>query len=119
MAMTPKKKAPQNFPRTRFHTEMGLINRSSIVPILRSSEKLFMVTAGTKKIKIQGTSKKKFPRSAKPWSKILYSPLKTHKKRPVSPRKAPTIRYPAGEVKKERTSFLKIANIVTTNRFRP
>src|SRR5690606_19439888 len=115
--MAPRKKAPQNFPKTSFQAEMGLISSSSMVPILRSSEKLFMVTAGTKKIKIQGASKKKFPRSAKPWSKILYSPLKTQRKRPVSPRKAPTIRYPAGEVKKERTSFLKIANIVTTNRF--
>lgn len=57
-AITHNRNAPQNLPSTNFQTEMGLINNNSSVPILRSSEKLFMVMAGTKKIKTQGANKK-------------------------------------------------------------
>ena len=58
-AMRHKEIAPRNFPRTNFQMGIGLMSNSSNVPTLRSSEKLFIVIAGTRKIKIQGASKKK------------------------------------------------------------
>ena len=57
---------PQNLPQIILQTEMGLISISSRVPNFLSSEKLFMVIAGTKKINIQGVRRKKFPKSEKP-----------------------------------------------------
>ncbi len=58
MAIKIKIKAPKNFPFTISHKLKGLVNKISNVPCFFSSEKLFMVTAGIKKIKIQGANLK-------------------------------------------------------------
>ena len=53
---------------------MGLVANSSKVPIFFSSLNAFIVTAGIKNKKIQGTIIKKDDRSAKPLSNILNYP---------------------------------------------
>ena len=60
-----------------------------------------MVTAGIKKINIQGANLKNGPRSAKPEFKILNSPSKTQRNNPLSKRKIPITKYPIGEPKKD------------------
>ena len=77
-------KAPKNLPPTISQIDNGLVNSNSIVPCLFSSEKLRMVTAGIKKIKIQGANLKNGLKSANPEFKILKSPSKTHKNKPFS-----------------------------------
>ena len=64
-----------------------------------------------KKIKIHGASKKKFDKSENPKSRILKSPFKSHKTRPLSNRKTPMTKYPIGLAKNEFISFFKMANI--------
>jgi hypothetical protein len=76
-----------------------------------------MVIAGIKNRNTQGANKKKLSRFAKPASKILNVPLNTHKNRPFRVRKSPITRYPMGEVKKDWTSLLKIANMFNFNQF--
>ena len=83
MAMKIKIIAPRNLPFTICQTLNGLVNNNSKVPNFRSSEKLFIVTAGIKKIKIQGESVKKGVKSAKPEFIILYCPSKIHKNNPL------------------------------------
>jgi hypothetical protein len=66
-----------------FFNEIGLVSNSSKVPILRSSLKALIVTAGIKNKKTQGAMTKKEDKSAKPLSRILKSPSKTHKNNPL------------------------------------
>ena len=63
--------APRNFPFTICHTDKGLVNNNSSVPCFLSSEKLRMVTAGIRKIKIHGAIVKNGVKSAKPEFKML------------------------------------------------
>jgi hypothetical protein len=90
---------------------MGFVSNSSNVPCFFSSEKLRMVIAGIKKMKIQGDNRKKEDRSAKPLSKILKSPLNNHKNKPFNNRKTAMTKYPIGEAKKLLISFLSMASI--------
>src|SRR5690606_38805333 len=110
-AMIIKMSAPKYLPNTICKCERGLVSNNSNVPCFLSSEKLRMVTAGIKKIKIHGANKKKGDISAKPKIKILKSPLKTHKNKPLSTRKIAMTKYPMGEAKNELISFLSMANI--------
>ena len=96
-----KTKAPKNFPFTMSQFESGLVNNNSIVPCFFSSEKLRMVTAGIKKIKIHGANLKNGLISAKPEFKMLNSPSKTQRNNPLSKRKIPMTKYPIGEPKKD------------------
>jgi hypothetical protein len=70
------------------------------------------VIAGIKNKKTQGARRKKSPISAKPYSKILKGPLKTHRNSPLRIRNNPITKYPIGEVKKDWISLLKIAIIL-------
>jgi hypothetical protein len=101
MAITISIKAPKNFPLTISHREMGLVSNNSIVPCFFSSEKLRMVTAGIRKIKIQGARVKNGDKSANPLFKILKSPSKTQRNNPLSNKKIAITRYPIGEPKKD------------------
>jgi len=74
-----------------------------------------MVTAGIKKIKIQGDNKKNEDKSAKPLSKILKSPLNNQRKRPFNNKNTAMTKYPMGEAKKLLISFFKIENIDSIN----
>ncbi|GAL82543.1 hypothetical protein JCM19274_2319 [Algibacter lectus] len=47
-------------------SDVGFVNRSSKVPCFFSSEKLRMVTAGIRNIKIHGANKKKGDKSENP-----------------------------------------------------
>ena len=87
MAMIINNKAPKNFPFTISQMDRGLVNNNSIVPCFFSSEKLLMVTAGIKKIKIQGDNLKKGLISANPEFGMLKSPSKTHKNNPFKTKK--------------------------------
>jgi hypothetical protein len=58
-----------NLLRTIFHTGMGKVNKSSIVPNLFSSDQLFIVTAEMKKIKTHGIKLKNIFNSATPEEK--------------------------------------------------
>jgi hypothetical protein len=108
IAITINKKAPKNFPVTISLIEMGLVNKSSIVPCFFSSEKLRIVTAGIKKINIHGAMVKKGDKSANPLFKMLYSPSKTQRNNPLSKRKMAITKYPIGEPKKDFISLNSI-----------
>ena len=82
IAITIKNNEPKNFPPTISHVFKGLVKRNSRVPCFISSEKLLMVTAGIRNSNIQGEMVKNGVMSAKPESKILYSPLKIHRNKP-------------------------------------
>jgi len=64
-----------------------------------------MVTAGIKKSNIQGEMEKNGLKSAKPESKILYSPLNIHKNNPFRIRKIAITKKPIGEPKKDLISL--------------
>ena len=81
--MAIKSKAAKNLPLTIAAIDNGFVNRSSKVPCFLSSEKLRMVTAGIRKIKIQGAKVKNGLKSANPLFKILKSPSKTHRNNPL------------------------------------
>jgi hypothetical protein len=83
IAITINKNEPKNFPPTISQMLNGLVNSSSKVPCFISSEKLLMVTAGIRKSNIQGEMVKNGLKSAKPESKILYSPLNIHRNNPL------------------------------------
>jgi hypothetical protein len=87
---------------------MGFVKSNSIVPCFFSSEKLRIVTAGIKKINIQGEIVKNGDKSAKPLFKMLYSPSKTQRNNPLSKRKMAITKYPIGEPKKD---FISLNNI--------
>jgi hypothetical protein len=70
-----------------------------------------MVIAGIRKVKIHGARLKKGFTSAKPLSRILYSPEKTNKNNPQTIRNIPITKYPIGEEKKDCISLFSIANI--------
>ena len=99
--------APRYLPTTISQLEMGLVNSNSKVPCFISSEKLRIVTAGIKKIKIQGDIVKKGDKSAKPLFKILYSPSKTQRNNPFNNRKIAITKYPIGDPKKD---FISLNN---------
>lgn len=67
---------------------------------------------GIKNKNTHGANKKKLLKSAKPYSKMLKAPLKTHRKSPLSIKNNPITKYPTGEVKKDRISRLKMANMI-------
>ena len=67
-----------------FNLLMGLVSKSSRVPCFFSSLKLRMVTAGIRKIRIQGANKKNEDKSAKPLSRMLNSPLNNQRNNPFS-----------------------------------
>ncbi|MGK0377078.1 MAG: hypothetical protein ACJA1Z_000886 [Patiriisocius sp.] len=69
-----------------------------------------MVTAGIKKSSTQGAKSKNGAKSAKPLSRILKSPSKIHKNKPLIIRNIPMTKYPIGLEKKEVISFLMIEN---------
>ena len=77
IATTIKRSEAKNSPDTICHSEIGFVFKSSIVQLLYSSAKLFMVIAGIKKIKTPRTKKKNEFQSAKPAFKILKSSLKS------------------------------------------
>ena len=79
MAAITKTSAPKYFPNIICQVVNGFVFNISIVPAFISSEKLRMVTAGIKKINIQGERVKKGDKSANPLFKILYSPSKTQR----------------------------------------
>ena len=110
IAKITKIKAPRYFPNIRLMIDKGLVSKSSMVPSFFSSEKLFMVMAGIKKIKIHGAILKNGFMFAKPLSKMLYSPVKTNKNKPLTTKNIPITRYPIGVAKKDCISLFKIAN---------
>ena len=83
-ATTTNRSEAQNLPKTICQSEIGFVFKSSMVPLLNSSAKLFMVMAGIKNRKTQGAKKKKEFKSAKPAFKILKSSLKIHRNKPFS-----------------------------------
>ena len=87
MATTISNKAAKNFQFTIEVIESGLVNKSSNVPCFFSSEKLRIVTAGIKKIKIHGAKVKNGLKSANPLFKMLKSPSKTQRNNPLSSKK--------------------------------
>jgi hypothetical protein len=56
----------RNLPFTICQIDKGFVSNNSMVPCFFSSEKLLMVTAGIRKINIQGASVKKGVKSANP-----------------------------------------------------
>jgi hypothetical protein len=82
IAITINNNEPKNLPPTISQIFNGLVNSNSKVPCFISSEKLFIVTAGIRNKNIQGDRVKNGLKSAKPESKILYSPLKIHRNNP-------------------------------------
>src|SRR5690606_26249047 len=118
-AMVIRINAPKYFPKTMCKAEIGLVNKSYKVPCFFSSEKLRIVTAGMRKIKIQGDSKKNEDISAKPLSRILKSPLNSQRNNPLSNKNTAITKYPMGEAKKELISLFKIANITFIYCFSP
>ena len=93
--------APKYFPKTICFKEIGLVSKSSIVPIFISSLKARMHTAGIKNSNIQGASSKKGERSANPESRILKLPLKTQRNKPFITKKTAITKYPMVLEKKE------------------
>src|SRR6478672_11016498 len=118
MAITINKNAPKNFPETISQMVIGLVNNNSMVSCFFSSEKLRMVTAGIRKIKIHGEMVKNGLRSANPLFKMLKSPSKTQRKSPLSSRKMAITRYPIGEPKKDLISRSSIDFIYANFYFR-
>ena len=108
IAITISKNAPKNFPLTISQMDIGLVIKSSIVPCFFSSEKLLMVTAGIRKINIQGDKVKNGVKSAKPLFKILKSPSNTQRNNPLSNKKMAITKYPMGEPKKDLISLNNI-----------
>src|SRR6202007_2401710 len=86
----------RNFPRIACHGVTGMVNRSSMVPNLSSSDQRRIPTAGTRKRKSQGGHTKNVRRSADPRSKNLPT-MKV--KKPVSSRKMTIKTYATGEEK--------------------
>ena len=54
MATQTNRSDAKNLPKTICQSEIGFVFSSSMVPVLNSSAKLFMVIAGIKKRKTQG-----------------------------------------------------------------
>jgi hypothetical protein len=104
--------APKYFPKIMFPKEIGLVIKSSKVPIFFSSLKDLIVTAGIKNNKTQGAIIKKEDKSAKPLSKILNSPGINQSRSPFSNKKNAMTIKPTGVEKKELISLFSIANIV-------
>jgi hypothetical protein len=67
-----------------------------------------MVTAGIRKINIQGDNVKNGVKSAKPLFKILNSLSKTQRNNPLSNKKMAITKYPMGEPKKDLISLNNI-----------
>ena len=108
IAITISNIEPKNFPLTICQILKGFVNNNSNVPCFFSSEKLRIVTAGIKKIRIQGANVKNGLKSAKPLFKILYSPSKTQRNNPFPIRKTAITKYPIGEPKKDFISRITI-----------
>ena len=87
IANTIKSTAPKNLPFTICQILNGFVSNNSKVPCFISSEKLRIVTAGIRKINIQGEMVKKGLKSAKPEFNILYSPSKIQRNNPFRIRK--------------------------------
>ena len=109
MATQTNRSEAQNFPKTICQSEIGFVFNSSMVPVLNSSAKLFMVIAGIKKRKTQGAKQKNGVISAKPAFKILKSSSKINKNKPLISKKTPITKYAIGLAKNELNSFFKIA----------
>ena len=114
MAIKIKINAPKNLPLTISQRLRGLVKSISNVPCFFSSEKLFIVTAGIRKISIHGANLKNGLISAYPEFKMLKSPSKTHKNNPFSKRKMAITKYPIGEPKKDFISRSNTAFIFKT-----
>ena len=113
MAVRIKINAPKNLPLTISQRLRGLVKSISNVPCFFSSEKLFMVTAGIRKISIQGANLKNGLISAYPEFKMLKSPSKTHKNNPFINRKTRITIYPINELKNELISFFNKTTVST------
>lgn len=87
--MMTNKTPAKYFPKIMPVSVIGLVKSSSMVPVLLSSEKDFMVMAGIRMIKIMGLISKNGLKSAYPASKRLVSKEKNHKKSPFSTKKIP------------------------------
>ena len=103
--------APKNFPKTIFVKEIGLVIKSSKVPIFCSSLKDLIVIAGIKNNKTQGAMIKKEDKSANPLSKILNSPGINQSRRPFNNKKNAMTIKPTDVEKKELISFFNMASI--------
>lgn len=108
MAIQTNIREAQNLPKTICQSEIGFVFNSSIVPVLNSSAKLFIVIAGIKKRKTQGAKKNNGFKSAKPAFKMLKSSLKINKNKPLINKKTPITKYAIGLAKNELISFFKI-----------
>ena len=87
------------------------MSKSSIVPVLFSSENNRIVIAGIKKRNTHGAIIKRPSILEKPFSNMLKSPGKTHKNKPVIIKKTIIAIYPVSELKKLLNSFLNNTNI--------
>ena len=81
---------PRNLAPTISKGRMGRVARSSIVPVLYSSEKDRIVIAGTTIINTHGAMMKNDSSDACPASNTLVSPGKTHRNKPFSRRNIDT-----------------------------
>lgn len=89
-------------------SDNGLVNKNSIVPVLCSSENVFIVIAGIRKRKSKGARIKNESKLAYPLSRILKPDSgKTQIINPVAHRKTRITTYPVIELKKLLISFLK------------
>jgi hypothetical protein len=111
IAVKTKRSTAANFSKTMCQWDIGFVFKSSMVPVLYSSAKLFMVIAGMRNKKIQGAKEKKAFKSAKPAFNMLKSFLKIHKNKPFSNKNTPITKYAIGLAKNELNSFFKMANI--------
>ena len=94
---------------------MGLVSKSSSVPIFFSSLKARIVTAGMRNSSTKGANSKKAARSANPASNMLYSPPKTQRNNPLITKNTAITKYPMGPAKKLFISFCMIAFIGAYN----
>jgi hypothetical protein len=93
------------FDRMICQSVSGLVSTNSILPVLNSSEKLLIVTAGARKIKTQGARTKRVSILLYPASSRLNCPGKIHMNNAIANRKRLITMYPISEFRKLLISF--------------
>lgn len=100
-----KEKEAKNLPTTILYSEIGKVERISIVPDLNSSANERIVSAGIRNIITQGVIMKNLSKVAYPSVKIL-EPGSSHKKKPITKINNKIEIYPINELKKAFNSLI-------------
>ena len=87
MEITTRIKPAMNFENTKLNSVMGLVSKSSNVPVLFSSENIRIVIAGISNRNIVGAKMKNGVKLDSPNSIMFWFPGETQRKKPVEIKK--------------------------------